>query len=138
MTGVDFRRVALSMPEAVEGAHFGNPDFRVGGKIFATLSLEKQGYGVLILTREQQAGMVEDEPEVFSPVPGGWGRQGSTRVLLERVTPDILEGALRTAWRNRVALNARPRKRVRVTAAKAAGAPKARRRAASPPRESNR
>jgi hypothetical protein len=115
MTGADFRRIALSMPEAVEGAHFGNADFRVGGKIFATLSLEKQGYGVLILTIELQAGMVEDEPEVFSPVPGGWGRQGCTRVSLARVTPDILEAALRTAWRSRVALNARPRKRVKAT-----------------------
>jgi hypothetical protein len=79
------------MPEAVEGAHSGHPDFRVGGKIFATLAYEP----------EQQAGMVEDEPEMFSPVPGGWGRQGSTRVRLSKVTPDILEGALRTAWRKR-------------------------------------
>jgi len=57
------------MPEAVEGSHFGSADFRVGGKIFATLALEKEGYGVLLLTPEQQAGMVEDGPKVFSPVP---------------------------------------------------------------------
>ena len=63
----DFRRLALSLPEATEGSHFGNTDFRVGGKIFATLSLAKQGYGVLLLTPEQQKGMVEDEPEIFSP-----------------------------------------------------------------------
>jgi hypothetical protein len=94
----DFHRIALSMPDAVESSHFGNPDFRVNGKIFATLSLEKEGYGVLLLTPEQQAGMVEDEPEVFSPVPGGWGRKGSTRVRLAKVAPDILEAALRTAW----------------------------------------
>jgi hypothetical protein len=94
----DFRRIALSMPDAVESSHFGNPDFRVNGKIFATLGLEKEGYGVLLLTPEQQAGMVEDEPEVFSPVPGGWGRKGSTRVRLAKVAPDILEAALRTAW----------------------------------------
>src|ERR1035437_9112986 len=73
MTGADFRRIALTMPEAVEGAHFGNPDFRVAGKIFATLALEKEGFGVLLLSPEQQAGMVEDAPELFSPVPGGWG-----------------------------------------------------------------
>ncbi len=101
MTGTDFRRIALSMPEAVEGAHFGNADFRVDGKIFATLALEKDGFGVLLLSPEEQAGMVEDAPEVFSPVPGGWGRQGSTRVSLARVSPGILEAAVRTAWRKR-------------------------------------
>ncbi|MGD0778325.1 MAG: MmcQ/YjbR family DNA-binding protein [Candidatus Solibacter sp.] len=101
MTGADFRRMALSMPEAVEGAHFGNADFRVGGKIFATLALEKEGFGVLLLSPEEQAGMVEDAPEVFSPVPGGWGRQGSTRVRLAAVAPDILAAALGTAWRRR-------------------------------------
>jgi hypothetical protein len=100
------------MPDSTEGSHFGNPDFRAGGRIFATLSLERDGYGVLLLTPEQQAGMVEDAPEVFSPVPGGWGRNGSTRVLLLKVAPDVLEGALRTAWQNRMAKNARPKKTV--------------------------
>jgi hypothetical protein len=114
MTGYDFRRIALSMADAAEGSHFGNPDFRTGGRIFATLSLEREGYGVLLLTPEQQAGMVEDEPEVFSPVPGGWGRNGSTRVLLSKVVPDVLEGALRTAWQNRVAKNTRPKKVARA------------------------
>jgi len=98
MTPAGFRRIALRMPEATEGSHFGNADFRVNGKIFATLSLAKQGYGVLLLTPEQQAGMVADAPEIFSPVPGGWGLKGSTRVRLEKVTPDILEAALRLAW----------------------------------------
>jgi hypothetical protein len=101
VTAADFRRLALSLPEVVEGSHFGQADFRVGGKIFATLSLQSEGYGVLLLTPEQQAGMVEDESSVFSPVPGGWGRKGSTRVRLAKVPPDILEGALRTAWRRR-------------------------------------
>src|SRR5450755_1847418 len=101
MTGADFRRIALSMPEAVEGAHFGNADFRVGGKIFATLALVKEGFGVLLLSPEEQAGMVEDAPDVFSPVPGGWGRKGSTRVRLDKAPPDILEAALSTAWRKR-------------------------------------
>jgi hypothetical protein len=63
-----------------------------------------------LLTAEQQSGMVEDEPAVFSPVPGGWGRNGSTRVLLSKVTPDVLEAALRTAWQNRVAKNTRSKK----------------------------
>jgi len=110
MTGSDFRRIALSLPDTTEASHFGNPDFRAGGRIFATLSLERDGYGVLLLTPEQQAGMVEDEPAVFSPVPGGWGRNGSTRVLLSKVAPDVLEGALRTAWQNRVGKNAGPKK----------------------------
>lgn len=101
MTPAGFRRLALALPEATEGSHFGNADFRVGGKIFATLSLEREGFGVLLLTLEQQAGMVEDAPEIFSPVPGGWGRQGSTRVRLAKVAPDVLEGALRIAWRRR-------------------------------------
>ncbi|HSS98322.1 MAG TPA: MmcQ/YjbR family DNA-binding protein [Terriglobales bacterium] len=97
----DFRRIALSLPEAVEGSHFGNADFRVGGKIFATLSLAKQGYGVLLLAPAQQQGMVEDEPEIFSAVPNGWGSHGATRVPLAKVSPDILKAALQTAWQKR-------------------------------------
>ncbi|HYL61557.1 MAG TPA: MmcQ/YjbR family DNA-binding protein, partial [Candidatus Methylomirabilis sp.] len=85
MTTADFRRLALSLPEAIEGSHFGSADFRVGGRIFATLALEKEGCGVLLLTPEQQEGMVEDAPEIFSPVPGGWGRHGATRVRLASV-----------------------------------------------------
>jgi hypothetical protein len=101
MTGAQFRKIALSLTGAEEGSHFGNADFRVGGKIFATLGLEKEGYGVLLLTPEEQAGMVADEPEIFSPVPGGWGQKGSTRVRLAKVTPQILEAALRAAWKRK-------------------------------------
>ncbi len=101
MTTKDFQRIALSLPETAEGQHFGNADFRVDGKIFATLSLAKEGFGVLLLTPEQQAGMIDDEPKIFSPVPGGWGRKGSTRVSLAKVPRDILEAALRTAWRRK-------------------------------------
>ena len=63
------RQLALDLPEAVEQDHHGRPSFRVAGKIFATLSLEAQGYGVLLLSPEQQAGMVEDEPDIFSALP---------------------------------------------------------------------
>lgn len=101
MTAEDFRRIALSMPEAVAGAHHGHADFRVAGKIFATLSLEEEGYGVLLLSEDQQAGLIKDAPEFFSPVPGGWGKKGSTRVQLASVTPEILEGAIRMAWKKR-------------------------------------
>lgn len=97
-----FRRIALSMPGAVESEHMGNPDFRVAGRIFCTLSLEKEGYGVLKLTPEQQVGMVEDAPDVFSPVPGGWGKMGMTRVRLDKVSEEMLDGALRTAWKLRL------------------------------------
>lgn len=102
VTVAGYRRLALSMPGAVESSHMGNPDFRVDGRIFCTLSLAKEGYGVLKLTPEEQAGMVADAPEVFSPVPGGWGRMGATRVRLDAVSEDVLEAALRTAWRLRV------------------------------------
>ena len=112
MTGADFRRLALSLPDTAEGAHFGNPDFRVGGRIFATLALESEGYGVLLLSPEQQSGMLQDAPEFFSPVPGGWGKQGSTRVLLAKVPPDILQSALRTACQRRVEMNV-PKKTAR-------------------------
>jgi hypothetical protein len=114
MTAADFRAVALSLPETKEGSHFGNADFRVGGKIFATLGLEKEGFGVLLLNPEQQAGMVQDAPEVFSPVPGGWGKQGSTRVHLAAVNPDVLLDALRAAWNLRKPATAKPAKAKKV------------------------
>lgn len=101
MTAAGFRRTALSMPEAAEGAHQGHADFRVGGKIFATLAYEKDGCGVLLLDPEQQAELVGDEPEVFSPVPGGWGRRGATLVRLAKVKQGSLDVALRTAWSRR-------------------------------------
>src|SRR3954470_13639211 len=101
----DFRRLALSLDGAVEGSHFGNADFRVGGKIFATLSLAKQGYGVLLLTPEEQAGMVDDEPEIFSATPHGWGKNGATRIALAKVSPDILKAALQVALRRRAPKN---------------------------------
>ena len=98
MKPATFRRIALSLPEATEGSHFSNADFRNAGKIFATLALEHQGFGVLLLTPDQQAGMVQDAPEIFSPVPGGWGEKGATRVTLAKVPADILKAALRVAW----------------------------------------
>lgn len=107
----DFRRLALSLEGAEEGSHFGAADFRVGGKIFATLAHEKQGYGNLMLTPEQQAAFLEELPDVFLPVHGGWGRNGATHVRLDVVSEDVLEGALRTAWNLRVARNAKVRKK---------------------------
>ena len=101
VTPADFRRLALSLPDTAEGSHFHVADFRVGGKIFATLAYEKDGCGVLLLTPEQQAGMIEDAPAMFLPVPNKWGEKGATLVRLAKVKPDILEGALRMAWTNK-------------------------------------
>jgi len=111
MKAKDFRRIALSMEGAEEGSHMGAVDFRAGGRIFATLAAEKQGYGNLMLTPEQQAMFVEELPEVFLPVHGGWGRNGATHVRLAVVTEDVLEGALRTAWNLRVEKNGKTGKK---------------------------
>jgi hypothetical protein len=105
MTEKDFRRLALKLPDTIEGSHMGHADFRVGGRIFATCGFRK-GFGVLMLTPDQQAGMLEDAPDVFSPAPGAWGVNGSTQVCLAKIAPDLLEPALRMAWTNRVEKNA--------------------------------
>jgi hypothetical protein len=101
MTAADFRRIALSLPDVTEGSHHGNADFRVGGKIFATLAYEKEGFGVVLVSPEEQKGMIADAPEMFVPVVGAWGRNGATKVRLAKVTPVVIEGALRSAWRKR-------------------------------------
>ena len=93
------------MEGAEEGSHMGSADFRVGGRIFATLAAVKQGYGNLMLTPEQQRTFVEELPEVFVPIPGGWGRNGATHVRLAAVSEDVLYGALQTAWKLRVEKN---------------------------------
>lgn len=111
MTSSDFRRIALSLDGAEEGSHMGAADFRVGGRIFATLASIKQGYGNLMLTPEQQAEFVRELPEVFLPIPGGWGRMGATHIQLAQASEDVLTGALRAAWRLRVEKNARQKKK---------------------------
>jgi hypothetical protein len=105
MDASDFRRIALSLKGAEEGSHFGQADFRVGGRIFATLAAEKQGYGNLMLTPEQQAAFVAEAPEIFLAIPGGWGRNGATHVRLAAANEDVLLGALQTAWKLRVEKN---------------------------------
>jgi hypothetical protein len=105
MTPSDFRRIALSLEGAEEGSHMGSADFRVGGRIFATLAAQAQGYGNLLLTPEQQAAFVAEEPEVFIPIHGGWGRNGATHVQLSVANEDLILGALTTAWKLRVEKN---------------------------------
>jgi hypothetical protein len=107
MTAKDFRRIALSMEGAEEGSHMGAVDFRVGGRIFATLAMVKQGYGNLMLSPQQQAEFCAERPDVFLPIPGGWGRMGSTHIRLAEATEDVMEGALHTAWKRRVELSAK-------------------------------
>lgn len=111
MNAADFRRIALSMEGAEESSHMGSPDFRVGGRIFATLASQDKGYGNLMLTPEQQADFVRELPEVFLPVAGGWGRNGATHVRLAKASEDVLTGALRTAWRVRVEKNGKTRQK---------------------------
>jgi hypothetical protein len=103
----DFRRIALSFEGTEESSHMGQPDFRVGGRIFATLASQKQGYGNLMLAPEQQAGFVEELPDVFLPVAGGWGKMGATHIRLSEASEDVLRGALQTAWKLRVEKNAK-------------------------------
>ncbi len=100
MTANQFRRLALSLPEVVESAHMGHPDFRAGGKIFATLGAPDERWGMLKLTLEQQRHYVEAEPKIFVPVKGGWGRRGATNVKLAAATRRTLWDAMTTAWRN--------------------------------------
>jgi hypothetical protein len=115
MTRDDFRRIALSMEGAEEGSHMGSPDFRVGGRIFATLAAQSKGYGNLMLTPEQQADFVEELPEIFIPIAGGWGENGATHVRLAVVSEDVLAGALQTAWKLRVEKNTKAGKKKQST-----------------------
>jgi hypothetical protein len=100
MTVGGFRRLALSMPEAAEGSHMGHADFRVRGKIFATLGYPDGGWGMVKLSPEQQEAFVSAEPGVFVPVKGGWGRGGATSVRLRGAKTRSLRVALAAAWRN--------------------------------------
>jgi hypothetical protein len=107
MDAEDFRRIALSLDGVEEGSHMGSADFRVGGRIFATLAAQSKGYGNLMLTPEQQAAFVEELPKVFLPVAGGWGRNGATHLRLAAANEDLLAGALRAARKIRIEKNAK-------------------------------
>lgn len=109
MTAEQFRRLALSFPEAEEKSHMRHPDFRVRvGKLFATLAYPDKAWGMIKLTPEQQAEFVEGAPEVFIPVKGGWGRGGATSVRLRTATKKVLQPAITAAW-----CNAAPKKLAR-------------------------
>jgi len=100
MTAAEFRRLALSFPETAESSHMEHPDFRVGGKVFATLGYPSAGWAMVKLMPDQQQDFVRAEPEVFVTVKGGWGRRGATNVRLKAVKKASLRKALEAAWRN--------------------------------------
>ena len=107
MTAADFRRIALTLDGVEEYSHAGSPAFRVGGRKFASRASQAGEYGNLMLTLEQQAAFVEEAPEIFLPIPGGWGKMGHTHIRLAAASEDVLMGALRTAWKLRMDKNAK-------------------------------
>jgi len=98
MTANDFRRLALSFPETEERAHMNHPDFRVCGKIFATLGYPDKSRGMVKLPPEQQHYFSKDYPEVFVPVKGVWGRRGATSVHLKAADKETMRKAIQAAW----------------------------------------
>jgi hypothetical protein len=100
MTADAFRRLALSLPESAEVGHMGHPDFRVGGRIFATLGYPDERWAMVKLTPEQQEGLVAAVPAAFAPVKGAWGLKGATSVLLRKARAADVRTALMAAWRN--------------------------------------
>ena len=114
MTIAGFRRLALSLEGSEEGSHHGSPDFRVGGRIFATLAAASKGYGNVRLSLEQQADFVRELPEIFIPIGSG----GFTHIVLAKVHEDVLLGALKVAWRLRVEENSKTKAPKRSAATK--------------------
>ena len=110
MTAADFRRIALSLEGVEEYSHAGLPAFRVGGRKFASLASKAQGYGNLMLTLEQQAAFADEAPEIFLPIPGGWGKMGHTHIRLAAASEGVLAGALRMARKLRIEKSAKPRR----------------------------
>ena len=105
MTTDDFRELALGFDGAEEGAQMGAADFRVGGRIFATLAHGHLGLGNLMLSPELQQSLIDEAPGVFEPVAGGWGRMGSTHIRLAEATPGQLFRGLQLAWNLRLEKN---------------------------------
>lgn len=122
MTSGEFRKIALSQPDALEQQHMGHPDFRVGGRIFATLAYPSEEWAMVKLFPDQQAAFVAADPKTFVPVKGAWGKKGCTNVRLAAARQASVKEAVYAAWRNasvRVALRKleaeAPKKRKRRT-----------------------
>ncbi|MEN3370590.1 MAG: hypothetical protein V7609_2733 [Verrucomicrobiota bacterium] len=101
MTPADFRKIALTFPEASESEHMAHPDFRVGNRIFASLGYPDKEHGMVILPQEEQAGLMQKHPKIFAPAKGAWGKQGSTTIHLPLVDKSTLQRAMEIAWRKR-------------------------------------
>jgi len=99
MTPAAFRKIALSFPETEERAHMSHPDFRVAGKIFATLGYPNKTRAMVKLSPEDQHNFTKDHPDAFVPVKGAWGRRGATSVLLKTATAEVVQKAIEAAWR---------------------------------------
>jgi hypothetical protein len=99
LTHNDFRRIALALSNAVEGAHMGHPDFRVQNRIFATIHTDPS-HGMVKLTPEQQQAFVREFPKVFAPESGAWGRGGSTRVIFSEADQELVGEVMTLAWQN--------------------------------------
>lgn len=117
VTPAQFRRMALALPETTESAHMSHPDFRVCGKIFATLGYPDKKWAMVGLAPDQQEVFLADDPDVFAPAAGAWGRRGSTTVRLNAVKQETLRRAVLAAW-----LNAAPK--ALVEKLKTAGSPR--------------
>ena len=101
MNPADFRRIALSMPEAFESSHMAHPDFRAGGKIFATLGYPDKDHGMVVLPPEEQARLIQSHPKVFARAKGAWGLRGCTCVRLDSADAKVLRAAITIAWRRK-------------------------------------
>lgn len=100
MTAAQFRKLALALPDVIESQHMSHPDFRVNGKVFASLGYPDDGFGMVKLTPEQQAHVMERAPAAFIPCAGAWGRAGCTNVKLSVARADVVRSALEWAWEN--------------------------------------
>ena len=107
MTANDFRRLALLLEGAEEGIAHGSTRLSRRRQNIRHPGPQHQGYGNLMLSSEEQQTFVEEQPDVFLPVPGGWGRMGATHIRLAAASEDLLAGALRTAWKLRLEKNAK-------------------------------
>jgi hypothetical protein len=107
MTPNEFRRIALGLNGVVESTHMEHPDFRVGGKIFASLGYPDAAWGMVTLPLEKQARLLKAEPEVFVAAVGAWGRAGSTQVRLNLAKKSVVTKALKAAYEERIRKNAK-------------------------------
>jgi hypothetical protein len=110
MTPDTFRTIALKLPDVVEGTHMNHPDFRVRGKIFATLGYPSREFAAVMLTPAEQAEFVKDGAGAFVPVNGGWGLRGSTNVRLKLATTELVKRALSAAWARKSSTSTRRRR----------------------------